>query len=67
MMQYIGFSSGLCGPGLLSTLPERSSMFELSQLTATKLPSATIIASKRVDGWVTIIASKRVDGWITAD
>ena len=53
MMQYIGFSLGLCGPGLLSTSPERSSMFELSQLTATKLPSATIIASKLVDGWIT--------------
>ena len=49
-MQYIGFSPGRCGPVLLSTSPERSSMFELSQLTATELLSATITATKCVDG-----------------
>ena len=52
MMQYVGFSSGQRGPGLLLTSPERSNMFELSQLTATELLSATITATKRVDGWI---------------
>ena len=51
-MQCIGFSSGRRGPGLLLTSPEGSSMFELSQLTATELLSATITATKRVDGWI---------------
>ena len=51
IMQCIGFSSGRQGSGLLLTSPEGSSMFELSQLTATELLSATITATKYVDRW----------------
>ena len=53
MMQCIGISSGQHGPGLLSTSPERSNIFELSHLTATELLSASITVTKCVDGWIT--------------
>ena len=52
MIQYIGFSSGRRGPGLISISPERSSMLELSLLTARELLSATMTATKCVDGWI---------------
>ena len=52
-MESIEFSSRRRGPGLLSASPERSSMLELSLLTATELLSGTITTTKCVDGWIT--------------
>ena len=52
-MQCIGLMLGKCGSEFLSTLPDRNTMFELFQLISTELLSATITATKCVDGWIT--------------